>query len=204
MSWREDETQAFEESSEVERELERYVGRVHGMPSADFVDHVMSAVERAPAPRRGIIGALLGIAPGLHRPLQATALVAVVVIAAGGALAAAELLGGIRNSASPPATPSLVPSASPTPTPLETVSPTPTPSPTPSPTDEPSPTARETERPTAPTAEASETERPETPKPNETTGPFETPEASDDHGGGGIDSSGPGGGSDDSSPSPGS
>ena len=79
MSWREDETQAFEESSEVERELERYVGRVHGMPSADFVDHVMSAVERAPAPRRGIIGALLGIAPGLHRPLQATALVAVVV-----------------------------------------------------------------------------------------------------------------------------
>lgn len=204
MSWREEETQAFEDSSEVERELERYAGRVHGMPSADFVDHVMSVVDRGPAPRRGIIGALLGIAPGLHRPLQATALVAVVVIAAGGALAAAELLGGIRSSASPPATPSLVPSASPTPTPLETVSPTPTPSPTPSPTDEPSPSARETERPTAPTAEASETERPDTPKPGQTTEATETPEASDDHGSGGGENSGPRSGSDGPSATPGS
>lgn len=198
MSWRDDATRPIEQPSEEGRELERYADSVRPMPPVDFVDRVMAAVETAPAPRRGVIGALIGFAPGLRRPLQAAALVVVLVAGIGGALAAGELLSGVRNSASPPAPPSVAPSetpmASPTATPTTQASPRATPSPSPSSTA--SASAEATQQPRSASPEARESEHPKTPKPSESTDASETPEPSDDHGGGsgGGDNSGPGGG----------
>lgn len=200
MSWRDDEARPIEQPNEAARELERYADSVRPMPPVDFVDRVMTAVETAPAPRRGVIGALVGFAPGLHRPLQAAALVVVLVAGIGGALAAGELLSGVRNSASPPAPPSVAPSetpmASPTSTPTTQASPHATPSPSPSPSSTTSASAEATEQPRSSSPEASESEHPKTPKPSQSSDASETPEPSDDHGGGsgGGDNSGPGGG----------
>jgi hypothetical protein len=139
---------------ELERtaaELISYRDLTAELPAAGFADRVMAAVEREPAPGRGLLAWLRG-ATAWQQPLRAAALAAVVVLAVGGALVAGEISGIIRqgptgSSASPVVTltPSPVPSAEPT----EPASETPEPSESPGTLEpSPSPTSEPTERPT--------------------------------------------------------
>ena len=189
MSWRNDETVPFEPEDRAEQELERYAQQVRPVPPPDFVDRVMGRVEQAPPPRRGLLGGLLALPGAWHRPLQAVAMIVVLVAGVAGALAAGELLISFRNVGSSPP-----PSVTPT-----TMPPSPTPSLSPSPSPEPS----DSDSPKASASETSSASERETPEPTETErdtpDPSETPEASDDNsgpggGGGGDDNSGPGGG----------
>lgn len=185
MSWRNDETQPFEPEDHAEQELERYAQEVRPVPPPDFIDRVMGAVEHAPPPRRGLLGGLLALPAAWHRPLQAVAMMVVLVAGVVGALAAGEFLISFRNVGSSPP-PSVAPSTM-APGPTESVSPSP--SDEPSDTDTPKPSPSETSR-ASETPEPSQTER-------DTPDPSESPDATDDNsgpGGGGDDNSGPGGG----------
>lgn len=123
----------------VAQELQRYRDLTAEPPTPGFADRVMSAVDREPAPRRGLL-AWLPALRALQQPLRAAALAAVVVLAVGSALVAGQILHRAQTGESPsPAvttTLSPVPSAEPT----EPASETPEPSESPG-TQEPTPSA---------------------------------------------------------------
>jgi hypothetical protein len=163
------------ELDRVAQRLERYAADAGGQPPLDLVTRIRDAVDREPAPGRGVMHWLR-----LHsRPLTAAAAAAAVVAVVAGALAIGQLAERtqqqVGTSPSPAVGPTLTPSPTPTPTPSPTDSPTPTPSPSASPS--PSPTASETAAPSATDDHGGD----ETPRPSE----------SDDVG---SENSGPGGG----------
>jgi hypothetical protein len=170
---------------ELERtaaELLRYRDLTAEPPAAGFADRVMAAVEREPAPGRGLLAWLAG-ARAWQQPLRAVALAAVVVLAVGGALVAGEISGIIRQGpqtgTSPAPLVTLTPSPAPTTEPTEPSSETPEPSESPGtaepsgspePSDSPGPAGGETETP-RPTRTASPSASPsdhetETPQPS--------------------------------------
>lgn len=192
----------------VGRQLDAFAAADRIEPRADFTARVMTAIAAEPAPqpaavagdalRRGrplALVAALGDAWRVTfsggRPVamraQALAFVLVAAIAIGsiGGLIGVGASGLFNRSDSgptpepSPVMPSPLPSPSPTVSP--SISPSPTPSPTPTPTPTPTPSRTPTDEPTE-TAEPTETEETETPRPGE----------SDNSGPGGGDSSGPG------------
>jgi hypothetical protein len=98
-------------------ELERYASLTADRPSHDLADRVMSAVERAPAPRRGILSWLAlpsGGAP-LRRLARVSVLAATLVLAVAGALFAGELAQLFRDGVGSSPSPSVIESVEPSP-----------------------------------------------------------------------------------------
>lgn len=166
-------------------ELERYASLTAERPPSDLADRVMSAVERAPAPRRGIL-AWLSMPSGSGRPLQRLARVTVVaatlVLAVAGALFAGELAQLFRDGTGSSPSPSITESLEPSPS--ESVAPSPSQSPeqsedaseSPEASDAPSATPRPTTQGTPqPTATESDDES-KSPTPSQTPDETDTPE----------------------------
>ena len=194
----------------VGRQLDAFAGAERIEPRADFTARVMTAIAAEPAPqpaavagdalRRGrplALVAALGdawrVAFSGGRPVavraQALAFVLVASIAIGsiGGLIGVGASGLFNRSDSGP-TPGPSPAMpSPSPTISPSISPSPTPTPTPTPTPSRTPRATPTE-----TAEPTDTDRPETPRPGESDN--SGPGGGGSSGPGGGDSSGPGGG----------
>jgi len=215
------------------RELEAFARDADIRPSPDLTSRIMAAVAAEPLPapvaaagaaaRAGRVGALLvafrdtwRVAWSGGRPMalrvQAIAIVAVVLIAAGSVTTLATV--GALNVLAPDRSPEPTPVASPSPSVPPSMSPEPSPSASPSPTPDesasgspeasdspepsetpesssggtatPKPSAQPTARPTASPSDTPEPTR--TPEPTETLKPGETPKptGTDDH-------SGPGG-----------
>jgi len=106
-------------------ELERYASTADADAPAGFTDRVMAAIERVPAPRRGIAAWLTGTSRaggGTGRFLRAGAVAATLILAVAGALFAGQLADILRSVGSN-GTPT--PSASPAPSVPASTSPTP-------------------------------------------------------------------------------
>jgi hypothetical protein len=114
-------------------ELEGYMAdSATGVPRG-FEERVMAAIEREPAPRRGLLSWLLapsGSGGGIGPFARAGLVAATLVIAVAGALFAGQLADLVRNvgSGSPTPVQSVAPSPSESAVPSPTTSPEPTPS----------------------------------------------------------------------------
>jgi len=153
-------------------DLDRYLADTAEFPSPAFADQVMDAVGHEPAPRRGVLGALLTFfatpsSAGRTVLLAATVAVAILAVVA---------IGQVGNLLPPSV-------GNGTPSPPQVSSPSPEPSPSLS----PSPSPRETRSP-RPSSSAAESPEPS----DDGNDAGESPDANDDSGHGGSGNSGSG------------
>jgi hypothetical protein len=177
------------ELDQVAQALEEYATDRTGSAPAGLQSRILAAIDAEPDPEAGWWARLLA-GPRTWHPLgQLGAAAAVIVIAAAGAFALAQVVDVLRPDvgATPPPSPILVPSESPTPSDSRSPSPSPSPtrSPSPSPTLAPTPPSTPVPVTPVPTASDDDDDDDETPEPSESdnSGPGGGGGGGDDDGG---------------------